>query len=98
MPRTKAVREHNEYFRTVLMSNRKSCPNCHEKLHGGSIWSWGEYQNARWYAVQYFCEQCWDKGSQNPKERLIAHRGPCGCAFNLVGYHGEKLPGWLTLD
>lgn len=94
------VRIHNEYFRTVSMGNRKSCPNCHYKLgQGESIYSWGEYTRAKWYTVQYFCKTCWDTSySQCPKKRLIEHAKPCGCEFNLVGYQGEKLPSWLTLE
>ena len=53
------VREHNEYFRTVSLSNRKSCPNCSVKLAmGEQIWSWGNYVRAKWYTVQYFCCNC----------------------------------------
>ena len=93
------VREHNEYFRTVSLSKRKSCQNCGEKLPPNEqIWSWGEYQNGKWYTVQYFCINCWDKGYHNPKERLIEHRRPCGCIFNLKGKSGRNLPHWLTLD
>lgn len=93
------VREHNEYFRTVSLGNRKSCPSCGEKLPAGEqIWSWGEYAYAKWHTVQYFCVSCWGNGPRNPKARLIEHREPCGCSFNLVGYRGTRLPNWLALD
>lgn len=88
------VKVHNEYFRTVSLSKRKSCPSCHAKLlPAEQIWSWGNYVSARWYTVQYFCKQCWDECQQ----RLIAHAQPCGCTFQLIAYHGDKLPAWLTL-
>lgn len=93
------VREHNEYFRTVSLGNRKSCPNCSTKLpYGEQIWSWGNYVRVKWITVQYFCCNCFANGYHNPKQRLIDHAGPCGCTFNLIGYRGEKLPAWLTLE
>jgi len=88
------LRQHNEWFRTVSMGNRKSCPCCHEKLEPGeSIWSWGEYVCAKWRTVKHFCKNCFVKEVQTP---LAAHAGPCGCTINLVGYR-SSLPAWLTL-
>ena len=82
-------RRHNEYFRTVSLGGRKSCPNCGEKLDAGEkIWSWGEYVRGKWRTVRHLCKKCW-----KPTERaLFSHKMQCGCEFNLVGYQGEKLP------
>lgn len=84
---------HNEWFRTVLLGNRKSCPECKQKLNGESIWSWGEYVNAKWRTVRYFCKHCYPDIQRD----LIAHRNDCGCDFELIGYSGETLPDWLSL-
>ncbi len=90
----KKERVHNEHFRTVSLSNRKSCPNCAEKLPSGEyIWSWGEYVNAKWRTVRHFCRACY---TQSVQGRLLAHKAECGCNFNLVGYH-TGLPLWLKL-
>ena len=90
---------HNEYFRTVSLGKRKSCPHCGHKLHPGEqIWSWGNYVSAKWVTVDHFCKLCFDVPYRGVKQRLQAHSEPCGCAFELIGYGGEKLPTWLTLD
>lgn len=81
-------RVHNEWFRTVSLRNRKSCPTCKQKLEGDSIWSWGEYSNARWYTVKHFCKKCYN---QEVKPLLIQHEKECGCSFNLCSRNGEKL-------
>lgn len=86
------VREHNEYFRSVSMNNRKSCPNCRAKLEGEKIWSWGEYVYGRWNTVKYFCKECFSKEVSGP---LGSHTDSCGCSVNLIGYNGETLPEWL---
>ena len=86
---------HNEYFRTVLLGGRKSCPQCKVKLcDGEKIWSWGEYHNVRWYTVQHFCKQCWHE----VQARLRQHSWQCHCTYNLVRYGAERLPTWLTLE
>lgn len=86
---------HNEYFRTVSLGGRKSCPCCKAKLSAGEqIWSWGEYQRATWYTVQHFCKECW----LEVENRLQAHAFQCRCTFQLVGYGGERLPVWLSLE
>jgi hypothetical protein len=87
-------RVHNEYFRTVSLGGRKSCPECKEKLPRGEyIWSWGEYVNAKWRTVRRFCVQCWPDIQRD----LEVHKSECGCDFQLVGYQGTTLPPWLTL-
>lgn len=91
MPKTKQ-RLHREWFRPVLRGNRKSCPSCGEKLRGEQIWCHGEYVNAKWRNVEDFCRRCWD----GVRAKLLAHAGPCGCQFELVGYH-TGLPWWLSL-
>jgi hypothetical protein len=89
-------RNHNEWFRTVSLGGRKSCPCCHQKLlPGESIWSWGEYVGGpSWRTVKYFCKLCFPTEVQEP---LIHHAGPCGCTITLVGYQGATLPSWLNL-
>jgi hypothetical protein len=87
-------RQHNEYFRTVSLGGRKSCPSCYKKLlPNESIWSWGQYVRAKWNTVKYFCRECFDP----IRADLNEHTGGCGCVVNLIGYRGEKLPLWLTL-
>ena len=87
-------RTHNEYFRTVGLGGRKSCPTCKEKLlPGESIWSWGEYHNAKWYTVRRFCKCCFPDVQRD----LDVHRNECGCDFNLVMYGGEQQPNWMEL-
>lgn len=88
-------RVHNEYFRTVSLGGRKSCPRCHAKLEGEKIWSWGEYVSAKWRTVTHFCGKCFAK---NVRPLLVDHAKNCGCQFDLIGYQGERLPVWLTLD
>lgn len=89
------LRSHNEYFRTVSLGNRKSCASCKAKLPIGEvIWSWGEYANAKWHTVDYFCVACFPQ----IKAKLVDHADDCGCHFNLIGYGGQKLPNWLTLN
>lgn len=92
------IRVHNEYFRTVSLGHRKSCPSCYSKLGTDeSIWSWGAYSAGRWYTVQHFCQSCWSAGYNTPRERLAAHKKVCGCTINLIGYWGTQLPAWLIL-
>lgn len=88
------VRQHNEYFRTVK-AGRKRCPTCKSKLDGEPIWSWGEYIYGRWNTVKHFCKYCAEPMVLIP---LRDHAGDCGCQVNLVGYCGEKLPEWLTIE
>ena len=92
---TKKVRVHNEYFRSVA---RKSCPcgsNSKRNAPKHQVYSWFEYHNVRQYNVDYFCEKCF---ATRVRPRLVSHMGDCGCSFNLIGYQGEKLPAWLTLE
>ena len=94
MAKPKIVRSHNEWFRPVSLSNRKSCPCCKTKLQPNeSIWSWGEYHNAKWRTVKYFCQSCFPK---EVKEPLLSHGNKCGCDISLVA-RSEPLPEWLTL-
>ena len=75
-------RSHNEWFRTVSLNGRKSCPECKVKLEPGeSIWSWGEYHNAKWRTVMRFCHACFINRVQIP---LQEHVGTCGCKVELV--------------
>lgn len=89
------TRSHNEWFRTVSLGGRKTCPCCRERLEPGeSIWSWGQYVHGIWRTVKHFCKNCYEKGV---REQLIDHADDCGCEINLVGRHGP-LPEWLTLE
>jgi len=89
------TRQHNEYFRTVSLGGRKSCPCCKAKLENNeSIWSWGNYVRAKWVTVTHFCNNCFESNVQKP---LTSHTDDCGCTVNLVGYSG-RLPNWLHLN
>lgn len=89
-------RTHNEWFRTVSLGKRKSCPSCKQKLDKGeSIWSWGNYISGKWHTVLHFCKECY---GEKCKQELFSHRTECGCDFELVGYSGETLPEWLNLE
>jgi hypothetical protein len=57
-----------------------------------SIYSWGEYHNAKWHTVKHFCRQCWPELARD----IVAHTAGCGCVVELVG-KGCTLPQWLTL-
>lgn len=90
----KAERIHREWFRPISLNNRRSCPECLQKLPPEeSIWSWGEYRYAKWKTVMHFCRQCFPV----IQAHLIIHAGGCGCKFELVGKE-VKLPDWLTLN
>lgn len=85
-------RVHNEWFRTVSLGNRKSCPTCHAKLPvGESIWSWGNYINAKWRTITHFCRGCFHDRVVTP---LKEHTDDCGCSVEYVGYR-DPLPTWL---
>lgn len=94
--RTRAPRIHREYFRTVLRGGRKSCPRCQEVLPPGEfIYCLGQYVNAKWHNVSDFCVRCWPR----LRDRLREHERNCPdhCTVQLVGYHGQKPPPWLTM-
>lgn len=85
-----------QMYRKVLgyKNIRKSCCNCKQRFEEGEgQWSWGEYVRGKWNTVKHFCKQCYHKEVQ---DKLLAHRGDCGCTIELVGYHCT-LPGWLSL-
>jgi hypothetical protein len=86
-------RVHKVWFTPVSRKGRKSCSNCHVKLPQGElIYSCFEYHNVCQRHIQDFCVNCWD----GVRKRLKEHSKPCGCTFELVGYHCT-LPQWLTL-
>ena len=86
-------RVHNEWFRTVSLNKRKSCPNCDSEVHPPErIWSWGEYSHCRWYTIQYLCKACWPI----VQAKLQQHAHGCGCMFQLCS-NTDKLPGWMVL-
>ena len=92
MAQTK-IRQHNEYFRSVSLGGRKSCPTCYTPLEAGeSVWSWGEYLYGKWRTVKHFCKTCAQQAVVQP---LTQHAGPCGCVIGLKMYRGEQRPGWL---
>lgn len=88
-------RMHNEWFRTVSLNNRKSCPCCKKKLEQGeAIWSWGNYVCAKWRTITHFCKNCFDNEVAN---RLKSHTDECGCTVQIV-IRDSKSPEWLTLE
>jgi len=92
---TTKVRQHNEWFRSISLGGRKSCPCCKTKLElGESIWSWGEYHNAKWRTIKHFCSACY---ATEVRDLLIKHTDGCGCTINLVIKDSIK-PAWLTLS
>ena len=93
-PRVQKPKVHREWFRSVSFGGRKSCPECHAKLLPGEwIWTWGEYRNAKFRAIQHFCKSCW------PTIRLllVEHADECGCNFEFCIKGGSIQPDWLTL-
>ena len=88
-------RAHNEWFTTVSLGNRKSCPCCKAKLEPGeSIWSWGEYLRAKWHTVKHFCKNCYKEEVLAP---LMKHTDGCGCTVNICMKSATR-PGWLKLE
>ncbi len=89
-------RNHNEWFRHVLLGGRKSCPHCRQRLpEGEMIWSWGEYVNARFRLIRHLCVACWPRTAK----ALKAHTGDCGCTVALCSASGSgPLPDWMTLN
>lgn len=92
MPKQKM---HNEWFRSVYLGGRKSCPRCgakHDPLGTDHLWSWGEYHHARWYTIMHFCKACF---ATEVIPTLHAHVATCGCTLALQ-VQGVR-PEWLTL-
>lgn len=87
-------RTHNEHFRPVSLGGRVTCPACKVRLSPGeSLWSWGEYVNAKWRTVMHFCPKCFPTQVLGP---LTDHVKGCGCKVELVVHH-HVTPDWLTL-
>ena len=81
-----------QYFCQQCFSPVVECPKC--------LTNTGDIKNGLAACQRRACGHNWyvhipDIGV---KQRLQAHSDPCGCIFELVGYGGEKLPAWLTLD
>lgn len=91
MARAKQQRVHREWFRPVTAAKCE----CGARRPEGGVWSWGEYVNAKWRTVTWFCRECFQ---HRVAGRLIAHAGPCGCTFELVGKGWQPLPEWITLE
>lgn len=90
----KKQRIHREWFQQVSLGHRKSCPECKAKLEQGeSIWSWGEYINAKFRSIQYVCKSCWP----DVQAKLQNHASNCGCTFELVTRWGVTQPAWMQL-
>ncbi len=93
--KTPKLRIHREWFRTVSLGGRVSCPNCKSKVYPPQhIWSWGEYLYGKWRTVRHFCKECFPV----IKADLLQHKLSCGCQFELVAYSGNHLPLWLNLE
>lgn len=87
-------RSHNEWFTTVSLGNRKSCPLCKTKLEPNeSIWSWGNYVCAKWRTIKHFCKNCYVEEVLKP---LTDHTDDCGCTVQLIVKGGGR-PEWLKL-
>lgn len=84
----------NIYIRTVSLGKRKSCPTCSLKLNDRSIYSAGEYINAKWNNIQHFCELCF---STNLKKDCEIYETKTGKEIKFVSYQGTKIPEWLHL-
>jgi hypothetical protein len=93
--RQQKPRTHNEWFRSVSLGNRKSCPSCKAKLEAGeSIWTWGQYLYGKWHNITHFCKNCVLECVVTP---LCNHVADCGCKVEFIG-KGEALPRWLTFQ
>lgn len=89
------TRKHNEWFKTISLGNRKSCPTCGTKLDPGeSIWTWGEYVRAKFRKITHFCKHCYQR---EVVTRLDTHAEHCGCEFEFQSQSGP-LPEWLTYE
>jgi hypothetical protein len=87
-------RTHNEYFMPTV---RKACPGGCNKKRGGvknTVYAWGEYRNAKWRTVDYFCEKCF---TSRVLTSLLPHAAECGCTFEPRPRSGYSLPEWLKL-
>jgi hypothetical protein len=87
-------RVHNEFF---MQTVRTACVCGSNKKRGGIkniVYAWGEYRNAAWRTVDYFCEKCFET---RVLKTLIPHANECGCSFKLVARNGYSLPAWLKL-
>lgn len=82
-------RIHNEYFRSL----KKTTCDCGEKKT--QVYSWGEYVRVCWRSVAHFCVKCFATRVLN---RLITHKGECGCGFELVWKGSGKKPEWLKVE
>ena len=97
IPNRKPFRIHREWFRSVSLSNRKSCPCCRTKLlHNEQIWSWGEYIRGKWHTIRYCCRFCFNDSVRLPLERH-ATQCPERCEIVITAYAGETLPSWLCM-
>ena len=89
------LRNHNEWFTTVSLGGRKSCPLCKAKLGPREwIWSWGEYVRGKWRTVKHFCKECYPEEVRKP---LLRHTEECGCNVTIVVKHAVR-PEWLELE
>lgn len=93
------VRSHNEWFMPVQKADGKTrCPcglSRADRIRKGddsSLYAWGEYANAKWRTIDYFCQDCF---SHRILTRLLAHTQPCGCSVNFNPRSGYALPAWI---
>lgn len=84
----------NIYIRTVSLNSRKSCPTCLQKLNEQSIYSAGEYINAKWNNIRHFCSLCFES---NLKRDCEQYKMETGKEIRFVSYQGTKIPDWLKL-
>ena len=99
MPR---ARSHNEWFMPVqkqAYGKGSRCPcgkSRADRVKEGmdpQMYAWGEYHNAKWRCVDYFCQACF---AERVLQRLKAHTDPCGCTVNFNARSGHGIAEWIT--
>lgn len=63
---------------------------------GTSLYAMGQYVNAKWRTVDYFCYSCFQ--DRIVKGLLLQHADECGCQFQLHARSGHgPLPFWIRM-
>lgn len=85
---------YNIFFQPTV---RKSC-HCGSNSKRGApkhtVFACGEYINAKWHTVDYFCQQCFQT---RIVPRLLQHMGEWCCKIAIRARSGYSLPDWITL-
>jgi hypothetical protein len=92
------LRTHNEWFKFTKYSICTCGSNKRSRTQvdkDPTVYSWGEYHNARWRTVQLVCEICF---ASEVIPRLVSHAGDCGCTFQLCAKSGSGgLASWIKM-